>query len=92
MGAATRRRSIGRLMLDQQGGCSAQANATAPTLKDLVDHLRAHAETDVQLAQRVAMACCFLIDTKVDPIPAICAELCVIATPDAPDLADRAVS
>ena len=46
-------------------------NATAPTLEDLVDHLRAHVKTDVQLAQRVAMVCCFLIETKVDPIAAI---------------------
>ena len=58
-------------MLGQQCGYSARMNATAPTLEDLVHHLRAHADSDVQLAQRVAMACCHLIETKVDPIAAI---------------------
>lgn len=41
------------------------------TLEDLVDHLRANADTDVQFAQRVALACCMLIDNKVDAIAAI---------------------
>ena len=58
-------------MLDQQGGYSARMNAPAPTLEDLVNHLCAYAKTDVQLAKRVAMVCCFLIETKVDPIAAI---------------------
>ena len=44
---------------------------TAPTLEDLVDELRANADTDVQLAQRVAMVCCALIESKVDAIAAI---------------------
>ena len=70
-GAATWCRPIGGLMLDQQGGYSARMNATAPTLEDLVHHLRAHADTDVQLAQRVAMPWCHLIETKVDAVASI---------------------
>ena len=33
--------------------------------------LRENAETDVQFAQRVAMACCALVETKVDGAAAI---------------------
>lgn len=46
-------------------------NLRTPTLDDLIDQLRSNAGTDAQLAQRVAMACCFLIETKVDAIAAI---------------------
>ena len=46
-------------------------NLIDPTLEDLVAELRTNADTNVQFAQRVAMACCTLIETKVDAIAAI---------------------
>jgi len=42
-----------------------------PTLDDLVTQFRVSAVTDVQLAQRVALACCKLIEVKEDPLAAI---------------------
>ena len=42
-----------------------------PTLEALVAELRANADTDIEFAQRVAMACCALIESKVDPVAAI---------------------
>ncbi len=45
-------------------------NADA-TLEALIAELRENADTDVQFAPRVALACCALIETKVDAIAAI---------------------
>lgn len=41
------------------------------TLEDLVVQLRENADTDVQFAQRVALVCCVLTETKADAITAI---------------------
>jgi hypothetical protein len=41
------------------------------TLETLVAELRANADTDIEFAQRVAMACCALVETKVDAVAAI---------------------
>ena len=44
---------------------------TESTLEELIKELRANADTDTQFAQRVALTCCRLIETKVDAIAAI---------------------
>ena len=42
-----------------------------PTLEALAAELRANADSDVEFAQRVALACCALIESKVDAVGAI---------------------
>ena len=46
-------------------------HTATPTLDDLVDQLRLNACTDVQLAQRIALVCCHLVETKTDAVAAI---------------------
>jgi hypothetical protein len=42
-----------------------------PTLEDLVAELRSNANDDLEFAQRVALACVALVETKADAIAAI---------------------
>ena len=58
-------------MVGPPGGYSARMNTDTPTLDDLINQLRLNASTDVQFDQRVALVCCHLIATKVDPVGAI---------------------
>ncbi len=44
---------------------------TTTTLESLVAELRQNAENDVEFAQRVAMPCIALVETKADPAAAI---------------------
>ena len=58
-------------MIEQCAGYGERMDLVNPTLEDLIAELRTNADTDVQFAQRVAMACCTLIENKVDAIAAI---------------------
>ncbi len=44
---------------------------TAPTLELLITEVRSNGETDVEFAQRVALICVHLLETKQDPVAAI---------------------
>ncbi len=41
------------------------------TLEDLVAELRKNSANDIEFAQRVAAACCHLVERKADPPAAI---------------------
>ena len=46
-------------------------NRSKQTLEELVVELRSHSLDDVEFAQRVAIACCLLIERNLDPVAAI---------------------
>lgn len=43
----------------------------SPSLESLVAELRSNAGDDVELAQRVALVCCTLVEEKAHPVAAI---------------------
>ena len=46
-------------------------DADLPTLQDLCAEIRKSASTDVEFAQRVALVCCKLIESKAHAVRAI---------------------
>ncbi len=46
-------------------------DAPKQSLEDLLAEFRSHSLDDVEFAQRVAIACCLLIERNLDPVAAI---------------------